>query len=87
MLTKVGWLIVRWYMELSVFCRGAVLIVMVMVVFLGCNQREDIPDSTPTIVSESRIGSGGSPSLDSQERSQEMLAAETIPLIPDAGDL
>ena len=81
MTTKVevhGW---QRYVLVSVLVREAILITEDMGALLTCNLPQSQDVSIQTTVSENRVASGGSPSLGSPERRQEMMNREAIPLM------
>ena len=74
-----GWL---WYVPVSVLVVEVVLIAEDMGVLPACNLRQSQDASIQTDVSENRVVSDGSLSLDSPERRLETTNQEAIPLMP-----
>ena len=82
MITRVegqGWL---WHVPVSVLVVEVVLIAEDMGALLICNRLQSLDANTQTDASESRVVSGGSPSLDSLERRLGTTNQEVIPLMP-----
>ena len=74
-----GWLR---YVPVNVLIVGVVLIAEDMGVSLVCNPLQSQDASTQIDVSENRVVSDGSPSLDWPERRLETTSREAIPLMP-----